>query len=323
MSVKTHHFRIGLFVLTGALLLIGALFAVGLKAYFGKHEVFETYVTGKVENLSVGALVMLRGVTIGKVSSIDFIGTQYPEYKQQYVVIQFEVPKGTVWSTEGANIQQTLDLEVAQGLRARVQGQGFLGANILVLEYVDPKLYPVEPVPWTPKHYYIPSAPNQFNRVLASLEKTLRRAEDLDLAGLLDRAKTLIDAANRLAGNINQVDFEHLGTNAGSLLVEFRETNRGLQRTINDAKNAINDADLPAISRNTTAMEEKLSSAAAELRRVLAGVDTGELNSSLANVRAASDELIVLLHNLEQRPSSVLFSKPPKPLSELEKPPRK
>ena len=323
MSVKTHHFRIGLFVLAGAALLIGALFAVGLKAYFGKRDVFETYVTGKVENLAVGALVKLRGVTIGKVSSIEFIGTEYPEYKEQYVLIRFEVPKGAVWSSETATIQQMLDREVAQGLRARVQGQGFLGANILVLEYVDPKLYPVGPVPWTPKHYYIPSAPNQFNRVMASLEKSLRRAEDLDLAGLLDRAKSLIDAANRLAGNVNQIDFGHLGTNAGSLLVEFRETTRGLQRTIEDAQDAITGADLPAISRNTTAMEAKLSSAAVELRRVLASVDTGELNSSLANVRVATEELTVLLHNLEQRPSSVLFSKPPKPVSELEKPPRK
>src|SRR6516225_7875106 len=94
MSVKAHNFRIGLFVLTGAALFVGALFAVGLKAYFGKREIFETYVTGKVENLSVGALVKLRGVTIGKVSSIDFVGTQYPKYKERYVLIQFEVPKG-------------------------------------------------------------------------------------------------------------------------------------------------------------------------------------------------------------------------------------
>src|SRR5712671_7294168 len=150
MSAKMHNFRIGLFVLAGAALFVTALFAVGLKAYFGKRDVFETYVRGQVENLSVGALVKLRGVTIGKISSIDFIGTQYPEYKQQYVLIQFEVPKGTVWSAQTANIQQTLDLEVAQGLRARVQGQGFLGGNRLVLENMDPKLYPVEPVPWTP-----------------------------------------------------------------------------------------------------------------------------------------------------------------------------
>src|SRR6185295_7647406 len=205
MSVKIHYFRIGLFVLAGALLLVGALFAVGLKAYFGKRDVFETYVTGKVENLSVGAIVTLRGVTIGKVSSIEFIGTEYPEYQEQYVLIHFEVPEGTVWSASPERVQQILDLQIAQGLRARVQGQGFLGANILALEYLDPKVYPVEPVPWTPKHYYIPSAPSQLNRVLTSLEKSLRGAEDLDLAGLLDRAKALVDAGNRLVGNANQV----------------------------------------------------------------------------------------------------------------------
>jgi phospholipid/cholesterol/gamma-HCH transport system substrate-binding protein len=323
MSVRTHNFRIGLFVLAGALLLIGALFAMGLKAYFGERDVFETCVTGKVENLSVGALVTLRGVTIGKVSSIEFIGTEYPEYKQQYVLIRFEVPKGTVWSAETNRIQQMLDGEVAHGLRARVQGQGFLGASILALEYVDPKVYPAEPIPWTPKRYYIPSAPSQCSHVMASLEKGLSHTENLDLAGLLDRAKTLIEAANRLATNVNHVDFQQLGTNAGSLIVEFRETARGLQRTIADAQDAINGADLPGISRDTAALEAKLSGAALELRRVLASVDTSELNSSLANVRAATDELIVLLHHLEQRPSSVIFSKAPKPLSELEKPPRR
>src|SRR6185295_9737477 len=137
MSVKIHYFRIGLFVLAGALLLVGALFAVGLKAYFGKRDLFETVVTGKVENLSVGALVKLRGVTIGKVSSIKFVGTEYPGYKEQFVLIQFLVPSGTVWTGETNQIQQLLDTEAAHGLRARVQAQGLFGANILALEYVD------------------------------------------------------------------------------------------------------------------------------------------------------------------------------------------
>jgi len=204
-----------------------------------------------------------------------------------------------------------------------VQGQGFLGASIVSLEYVDPKLYPVQPIPWTPRHYYIPSAPNQFNRVLASLEKTLRNVEGLDASELLDRAKTLVEAANRLLGNVDQIDFKALGTNADSLIVEFRETNRGLQQTLSEAQKAINGADLPALSRDTAALEAKLSATAVELRQVLSSVDTGELNSSLANVRAATDELVVLLQKLQQRPSSVLFSKPPPPVLELEKPPKK
>ncbi|HXP62638.1 MAG TPA: MlaD family protein [Dongiaceae bacterium] len=323
MSSQTHHFRIGLFVLAGAALFVGALLAMGLKTYFGKRDLFETYVAGKVENLSVGALVKLRGVTIGKVSAIGFAGAEYPEYQEQYVLIQFEVPKGAVWAARTNDIQQVLDTEAARGLRARVQGQGFLGANILALEYVDPKLYPAEPLPWTPKHYYIPSAPSQFNRVIASLETTLSHVQDLDLAELQARANKLLDAASRLAGNLNQVDFQQLGTNASSLVVEVRQTNRGLQRALADAQNAINGADLPALSRDTAALEAKLSAAALQLRHLLASVDTGELNSSLANIRAATDELVVLLHDLEQRPSSVLFSRAPKPVSVLEKPPRK
>jgi ABC-type transporter Mla subunit MlaD len=323
MSIKAHNFRIGLFVLSGATLLVVALFAIGLKAYFGKHDIFETYVTGKVENLSVGALVKLRGVTIGKVSSIDFADTEYPSYKEQYVVIQFEVPRGTVWSAETNNVQKLIDAEVALGLRARVQGQGLIGASILTLEYVDPEVYPVEPVPWTPKHYYIPSAVGQFTRILASLEKTLSNTSSLDLANLLDRANNLIDAANRLAGNVNQVDFKQLGTNAVSLVVELRQTTHGLQEALADAQNAINGANLPGISRDATALVSKLSSAALDFRRVLSSLDIGELNSSLANIRADTDELLVLIHTLQQRPSSVVFSKSPKPVSEMEKPPKK
>ena len=323
MSTKIHHFRIGLFVLAGAALFIAALFAVGLKAYFGEHEIFETYVTGKVENLSVGALVKLRGVTIGKVRAIEFAGAEYPDYQQQYVIVQFEVPKGTVWSSRSHSVQEVINTEIAKGLRARVQGQGFLGANIIALEYVDPDLYPVEPIPWTPKHYYVPSAPSQFNRLMSALEKSMLAVEKLDLAGLLDRANKLIDSANGLAGNVNQVDFQQLGTNATGLIVEFRDAARGLQRTLSEAQNAINGADLPGIRRDAGVLLAKISSAAVELRRVLASVDTRELNGSLANVRAATDELIVLIHDLEQRPSSILFSKSPKPLSTVEAPPRK
>src|SRR5260370_40143452 len=114
-------------------------------------------------------------------------------------------------------------------------------------------------IPWSPNHYYIPSAPSQFNRVMASLEKSLRHAENLDFADLLDRANKLIDAANRLAGNVNQVDFKQLGTNAVSLIGDFRETTHGLQRTLANAQNAINGADLPAVSHETVALVAKLS----------------------------------------------------------------
>jgi len=330
MSEQARNFRIGIFVLVGAALFVGALFALGIGGYFVKGDMFETYVDGRVENLSVGALVKLRGVTVGKVTSISFIKQEQPEYKQQAVIILFEIPHDAGIITPTENVQQMLDAEVTAGLRARIQAQGFLGPNIISLEYVNPKLYPIMALPWTPKHYYIPSAPSQFDHVFSALESTLSQTEDLNLSDLFSRTEKLIEMANRLVININQVDFNHLGTNADSLIKELRETNHGLQgtltdaqRTLDDARGAINGADLPAVSRDTMALEARLSSAATELRRVLASVDTGELNTSLANVRAATEELTLLLHSLEQRPSAILFSKSPKPASSVEEPPKK
>ena len=322
MSEKASHFKIGVFVLVGFGLFVVALFALGIGGSFVKSDVFETYIDGGVENLSVGALVKLRGVTVGKVTAIEFIDKEQPQYKGQSVLILFEVPRSAGMVTSSDNIQQTLDTEIARGLRATVQGQGFLGPSLVLLEYVDPKIYPITPVPWTPKHYYIPSAPGQFAHAFSALERILLRADELDLPGLQARAQKLIDTANRVVENINRIDFNRLGTNANELVVELRETNRGLQRTLADAQDAIKGADLPTVSREAQALEARLSSAAIELRRVLASVDMVELNASLANTRSATEELIELLHNVEQRPSSVLFSKPPKPADSVEQPPK-
>ncbi|MGO8708256.1 MAG: MlaD family protein [Terracidiphilus sp.] len=328
--MRTHYFRIGSFVLIGALLLIGGLLTLGLRSYLGPREIFETAATGKVEDLSVGALVKLRGVTIGKVSSIDFAGIEYPEVGDQYVIIRFAVPKGRIWRGDENDMQQMLDREAALGLRARVQSQGLIGSSMLVLEYLDPETHPIAPIPFKPKHYYVPSAPGQVSQLLASLEESLRHIENLDLAKTLDHANTMIDSATHVARNIDRIDFKGLGTNAVDLVVEVRESNRGLQRTlikaqsaITDAQKAINGAEIPALSRNTVALEDRLCSAAIEFRHVLASLDTEDLNGSLANIRNATDELIVLLQRVEQRPSSVLFSKPPQPVSGMEKPPRK
>ena len=320
MSARVHHFRVGLFVLAGGVLLVGALFAVGLKAYFGTRDIFETYVAGKVENLSVGALVKLRGVTIGQISAIDFIGSEYPGYGEQYVLIQFEVPRGTVWTAETNNVQELLDAEVGQGLRARVQAQGFFGASILALDYVDPTQYPVQSVPWTPKHYYIPSAPSQLNGVLTALEKSLRHVEALDFAGVLTNANRLIDQVDGVAGKVREIDFGQLGTNANSLIVEFRQSAIDFQRTLSDAQKAINGADLPAVSKDAAGLADKLSRAALEFRRVLASMDSEELKSSIANIRATTEELNALIGKLEARPSAVLFSRSPDPVPEMEKP---
>ncbi len=323
MSAPTNNFKIGLFVLIGIALLIAGLFAFGARGYFEERRTFETYVPGEVAGLSVGSSVRLRGVHIGKVTYIGFIWNEYPQLGTDYVLVRFQVPKGTTVLPPTADVQAMLNHEIAQGLRARVQGQGITGTSVLALEYLDPERNPPLQVPWIPKHYYIPSAPGQFTEILASVEKTLRHLEKVDLTNVVARLDKVLGSADQLVTNVDQINFNQLGTNANALVAELRDTNVRLQATLAEARAAIKGTDLPGVGHNTKALEARLNDLAGELQRVVANLDSGNLNETLANVREATEQLNHLLDGLRQQPSTILFSKPPLPAQSVETPPRK
>lgn len=323
MSTRPNDFKIGTFVLIGIGLLIVGLFAFGARGYFRQQLTFETYVAGEVQGLSVGSPVKLRGVTIGKVTYIGFIWNEYPEYGTDYVLIQFEVPKDSALLPPTANLQAMLNTEISQGLRARVQAQGITGTSILALDFLDPERNPPMKVPWVPKHYYIPSAKGQFTEILSSIQKTLRNIEKVDFPALVGRLDKVLVSADQLVTNVNQVDFNQLGTNANGLVAELRDSNTRLQATLAEAQKAIKGVDLPGVGSDTRALEARLSNLAADLQRVVVSLDAGNLNETVANAREATEQLNILLKDLKQQPSSVIFSKPPSPARSAEPPSRK
>ncbi|EEF57774.1 MlaD family protein [Pedosphaera parvula] len=321
MSARPNSYKIGLFVIIGLGVLIAGLFAFGARGYFQQQRVFETYVTGEVQGLAVGSPVKLRGVTIGKVTYIGFIWNEYPQYKIDYVLIRFEVPKETsLLPPPDMNFQTLIDREIARGLRARVQGQGITGSSIVALDYLDPKRNPPLQVPWTPKHYYIPSAPGQFTEVVASIQKILAKLEELNLSNTVARADTLMESADLLVKHVDRMDFVALGTNANALVAELRDTNVRLQATLKEAQGAIKDTDLPAVGRRAQELEAKLTDLGNELQKTVAGLDTGSLNATLASAREAIAGLNDLMSKLKQQPSSLIFSKPPPPAKSVETP---
>lgn len=322
MSMPPNRFKIGLFVIIGIGCLIAGLFAFGARSYFQQERIFETYVPGEVQGLNVGSPVKLRGVTIGKVTYIGFVWNEYPQYGTEYALIRFEVPEKTSILPPTTNLQAMLNGEIARGLRARIQGQGITGSSVLAMDYLDPKRNPALMVPWTPKNYYIPSAPGQFTEILTAVQKVLANLEELNLSNTLSRIDKVLDSAEDLVHNVDKVDFVTLGRNANALVSELRETNVRLQSTLADARGAINGTDLPAVGRRTQDLEIRLTDLATELQRTVGGLDTGSLNAALANTREATDRLNDLLGRLKEQPSSIIFSRPPPPAQSVEVPRR-
>lgn len=67
---KDNYFQLGLFVLAGLGLLILMILILGAGDFNKKTTIVETYVSGSVTGLEVGAPARYRGVKIGSVKSI-------------------------------------------------------------------------------------------------------------------------------------------------------------------------------------------------------------------------------------------------------------
>lgn len=311
MEVKPSDLKLGVFVLFSSGLLCAGLFAFGAVSYFQRTILVETYVSGNVDGLSVGAPVTLRGVKVGKVTKIDFSWNLYSESEPRYVIIEFEIRRSIAPAAFGQGVAERIQNQVQSGLRARVNAQGFTGSSLLSLEYVNPAEYPPPVFPWTPRHLCIPSAPSQFAEVLTSLQQTLQKAAQLDLgslAGSLERdlgaAERLmvrlerdLGGAEKLMGHLDEVNYKELATNADGLITQLR-----------------GDLSQMRLGKLSNEADELLTNANGTIRHldlVVANLDAGSLNDALAYVRVATKDLDETLRKLKQYPAGFLLGKPP------------
>jgi phospholipid/cholesterol/gamma-HCH transport system substrate-binding protein len=87
MANIRNEFQVGLFVLTGLVLFLGSLFAIGSeRQIFGVKEQFTTYFTD-IKGLNSGAPIRLGGITIGKVGHIEFV----PRVSKKNIKVELKI----------------------------------------------------------------------------------------------------------------------------------------------------------------------------------------------------------------------------------------
>lgn len=319
MSSKPNDFKIGLFVLAGAAILVGAFLIFGASKWFQSETIEETYVAGDAGGLKVGAPVTLRGVPVGQVTKINFTWNVYHKTEPRYVYVEFEVNQDVSLDTSGSEIAQQVEDEVRKGLRARIKTQGLaMGASIISLEYVNPAKNPPIEVPWKPRHIYVPSAPSQFGAILSDVEKTLAAVKQIDFAKIGGLAENDLNAGGKLLNHANQVDLQEIGTNLNGLVADLRGVTAQLRGFLGPT-NQLARADLPQISRRADELVTQLQAAAARLDRALANLDFSSLNETLENCRRASQELNETLERIKEYPAGALFGRPPPPARAVER----
>jgi len=350
---KFSYFKIGIFVISAVVIGIIGVVVLGVGTIFQKKSIVETYIDESVQGLDVGSPVKFRGVPVGRVEQISLTSAEYAT-KREYVVVRMSISSNMfqfqVNDPKSEQLKEALD----RGFRIRIAPQGLTGVAYLEADYLDPERNPPLEIDWQPYYPYIPSTRSRITQLSEAVERILRNFSDIDIAQLSQTIDKSLVAMTKLAENAN---LEKIGGQANALLNELRETNRQINALVSnpELKTAIADAsasagrarqiieraekpvnqmltDLPQATESLSRLVKRLDSVAtdlpetsAQLRQTIQRMNRlianqqRDIEKTMDNLRAVSENMKEITDNSKKYPSQVLFGAPPPPSKAMQR----
>ena len=308
MAVEKSYARLGLFVVIVIVVILatGLLFIQRMRS----REVIQlvTYTQENVAGLDISSAVRYRGVPVGRVSNLQV------EPGGRTIEIDFElyIDRLTTVGADVTHIQELARAGVLERMRAQVVGNPVTGEAYLFLDMPENPPPPMV-LSVTPSRPYVPSMPtpiavlrDRLPDVLDRVVSTLQVLEEI-----IARMPNSLDHADRFFANVERIVresdlpalsadsrkfFETTSTRVDSIattldgLVGKEGT---LSKFAEEARAAIDAADLPASGRATREAMDQTTLAAEDLRR------------SLPVIRESLGQLRELTRQLQEQPESV------------------
>jgi len=315
MAVQKSHARLGLFLVV-VLVVVLASAMLFIQRWRSRAVIaMVTYTSENVSGLEVASPVRYRGVPVGRVSLLRV------DPRSNTIEIDFEVFLDRL-STIGANVallRRMADVEgMFPNLRAQVVGNPVTGEAYLLLDRPD------EPPPalqlgFKPDRAYVPSMPTPLAALRDRVPEVLERAEATlqvlreivaKIPESLERSNQFFTTVERIVKESNlpalstdsraffattSGQFERMTSEIESVL-----GTRGTMVTlVDEARAAIQAADLAGTNQAARAAAEQSTLAADDLRR------------SLPAIRDSLQQLSDLARQLQEQPESVVYGPRP------------
>jgi len=310
MSDEARYARVGAFVFGGIALAVLSALLIGGGALFRRALVIETVFDESVQGLEVGSPVKLRGVKLGTVSSIGFVGDSYvlddtPDAVKQRnsVLVRMEIESRLDNLSSRVDQEESIRVQVEKGLRLRLTPLGITGTSFIQADYLNPAKNPPLAITWTPDHVYVPSAPSTISQLSSAAERLMSRIDKLDVEELLTNFDKVLASLNVALG---EADVQGARKSVGELLDDLRSTS-------SEARKAITTADLRGTSRDARNTLDQLTATLTRVQRLIDANDD-DLATTLDNLRVASENLREASETARAYPSLLLFGAPPKPV---------
>jgi paraquat-inducible protein B len=291
---STNYWKVGAFVLGGIVLAFATLVWLGSGSWNRKTRTIVTYFDESVQGLDAGASLKFRGVPIGTVTEI----TIAPDLRHVKVTAQVyeDVLQKLGLAGKGPLLQEMEENRAP--LRIQVASAGITGVKFLLVDYFDPKRFPVEALPFDPGPDYMPSTPSTLKSIEEAVVDvgmqlpllTMRASETL--VRLTDVAEDFEKAVRPLLEKDGAVSH---------LLQQYERTGAQLERTAQSLESEIRNARL---SETTGAVREAASSVTGLTAEGSALAE--DARSSLSALQDALESVRALAEYLERDPASIV-----------------
>ena len=225
------YFRVGLFVLGAFAILVTALIAFGGGNLLRPKLYIETYVMSSVQGVDIGSPVKFRGLTIGKVSSLEFAFNVYPQQEDEnaynYIRVVMQIDRQVFPGMFRDSARAVLDRSIQHGLRIRIEPLGITGSSYMNLDYVSvPSHYSMPNIQWKPRYAYIPSAPGEVTGLLDSVNKIMRDLETINIGKMAQKLSLLLQKINQA---LVQLQVRELREDVDSLIIQLKQATQDAQ----------------------------------------------------------------------------------------------
>lgn len=298
MSTKPHYFKIGIFVIVATLLIVVAVVTFGAGLLAQDKMYFESYFDESITGLSVGSLVEFRGVRIGQVERIGFVGNAYQLDRgngisryEPYVRVVCSVARGNLPEFAEEQTEEVLAQMIERGLRVRVTSNILTGEAYLQANYLDPNRFGVMEIAWEPKYVYIPSAPSELTTIKDSIDKVLLRLQEIDVGHLVATLEQVLQSIDQAVADAN---LPGVSGEARALLQDARQKvaaldtesiNERTQTFLVSLNQTVADANVPELSREAQSL-------LAEARQTLRALEAERISRAAQSLLASLDRAV-------------------------------
>ena len=312
MAKKVNTTLIGAFIIGAVTLLVAGILALGGRSLLKDSDHFVLYFSGSVKGLGIGAPVLLKGVTLGKVTAINLV---YDLENESFLNrVAFEITQGAIKVcgspqkvralNDASTIEETVDKLVADGLRAKLKIQSVVTGQLLVAFDFYPDT-PIDRIGLSDELHELPTLPSDMD----ALEQSL---ENLDIGGLVDSIK---NAARGFDALVNSSSMQMLAANLNQTLADYRQLAHGLKIdtrvTLADARRLIRtiDTQIPPMAREiagtATDLKQTINHLEQQLQPIMASIDAAVVSADQAFTQA--DAMLANMAYLSSEDSTLIY----------------